>query len=483
LLNELKAVIPSDQISSEPKLTGSYTADETSVTELGEKPAWVVYPRDTKDVQRIVSFSSKHKIPIVPCSSRIHFYGRTIPSVGGAMIVNLSRMNKIIELDPRNKVAMIEPGVTFGQLENARDSGVLPLFPLCPPEQKAVLTSYLEREPLLIPKLEYYEPILSMEVVLPTGEVLGTGSASVGESKFADYVVPFGPGLNWNLIFQGAQGTLGIVTRATVKVEPLPKVNKLHVFGSNDLGPILEATYGAQRLMLGNECLILNQTDLSSILSNDGKRGGVSRQRSQTWKSPQWVMIISLQGAVLPEDKVRQEEQALREVIGKHKLGSSSPLLRPLTSVLPSKLGFSSKGEYWKSSRKGGFQDIFFLTTMDKVEKFNSIINETMSANLGQSLENGIGCYIQPVAGGRACHLEYTIFYDSSNTDETKAVKNTSERLASEFASKGAFFSRPYGKHISRMVYDGNPMYAEALRRVKKILDPNGIMNPGKLCF
>jgi len=93
-----------------------------------------------------------------------------------------------------------------------------------------------------------------------------------------------------------------------------------------------------------------------------------------------------------------------------------------------------------------------------------------------------VGCYIQPIEHNRACNLEFDLFYNPENPVETKMVHDLYYKAAEVLMSQGAFFSRPYGK-LSEMVYNKAADYAGTLRRVKKIVDPNNVMNPGKLCF
>ena len=170
-------------------------------------PDYVVKPKDSKEIQAVVKLANEKNIPVIPVSSGVHFYGTTIPSKGG-IIVDLRRMDKVLEIDKRNRRTRIEPGVTWGKLQDGLEKeGMTAYNPLLPHREKSALTSLLEREPMLVPKFEYADPILTMEVVLPTGEILRTGSASVPgapDNALADMVCPYGPGMDFFRLFQGA---------------------------------------------------------------------------------------------------------------------------------------------------------------------------------------------------------------------------------------------------------------------------------------
>ncbi|MFB0563458.1 MAG: FAD-binding oxidoreductase [Candidatus Lokiarchaeia archaeon] len=473
-LQELENILSKDRVIKTPDVLKLYSSDWGSF-EPDRTPICVLKPKKVNEIQKIVEFSIKHNLLVTPCSSGVHFYGRTVPVEGG-IVIDLCEMNRIVKFDARNKNATIEPGVTFSQLEGLNEHGLMPLFPFCIPEEKSVLTSYLEREPLLVPKLEYYEPILTMEVVLPTGEILRTGSAALKPSKFAEYVVPFGPGLNWNQIFQGAQGTLGIVTSTTIKIEHTPKLDKIYFLTSNSLEELIDPLYEIQRYLLGYECLILNDLNLAMILASNNSETEKLRQ-----KLPNWMLITCISGGVkLPEEKMNQEEADFLEILGESKVKPSTTLAGLEKRILPI-LRQSYKGEYWKLRGKGDFQDLLFITTLDKAPEFIRVAGE-ISSNLGYPSEE-IGCYIQPLVRGGACHLEFNLFYDPSNDEQRQLVKNTYEKLVESFFDMGAFFSRPYGSFLSNIAYKGNPVYTRVLKEIKEIFDPNNIMNPDKLCF
>jgi FAD/FMN-containing dehydrogenase len=93
-----------------------------------------------------------------------------------------------------------------------------------------------------------------------------------------------------------------------------------------------------------------------------------------------------------------------------------------------------------------------------------------------------MGVYIQPVVQGTSCHCEFNLFYDPDNPGEVDRVKELSNAATKALMAHGAFFSRPYGDNAG-MIINRDAAGVTVLSRVKKIFDPNNIMNPGKLCF
>ena len=172
--------------------------------------------------------------PLIPVSSGSpHFHGDTVPSAPESVIVDLSRMNQIKRIDRRNKIVVIEPGVTYAELEPAlRKEGLRISRPLLPRPNKSVVASLLERQPTTIPRFNYSlpEPLRNCGVVWGSGEVAFTGEAGNGpmnleaqwERRVAQ-VDPKGPNATDLMrLVTGAQGTMGIVIWASVKCERFP---------------------------------------------------------------------------------------------------------------------------------------------------------------------------------------------------------------------------------------------------------------------
>jgi FAD/FMN-containing dehydrogenase len=449
-------------------------------------PSYVAKPKTAEQVQQIVKLANKKKLPVVPCSSGIHFHGDTIPVQGG-IVLDLSGMNKILAIDERNRMARIEPGVTWEQLQPELEKhDMMALPPLLPHAKKSALMSHLEREPILIPKFEYTDTLVTVEVVLPDGEIFKTGSACVpgfpGKS-FSDGVNPSGPGnVMWTRLLQGAQGTLGVVTWGQFKIEYRPKLNKTFFIPFNNLNDAVKAVHRIQRRMIGEECLILNNVNLASILAEKWPED-FNNLRSTL---PKWMLILVLGGgARVSAEKIDYEEDALKAVateLSIPDLPTSIPGMPGLQKGIADMLRTAwPKGRtYWRFAYKGACQDIFFHTVLGKAQAFTDAISE-VAAKYDYPLRD-MGIYVQPVVYGGACHFECDFFYDPENAEEAGKIKQIYADAAGVVLNSGGFFSRPYGV-VADMVYERTAGYTAELKKVKKAMDPNNIMSPGRLCF
>lgn len=479
---KLLEAVGAERFSDAPEVLEAYSKD-FSLAPQGA-PDYVVKPKDAQGVQKVIKFANEHRLPVVPTSSGVHFHGATIPRRGG-IILDLSGMSQILEVDELNRRVRIEAGVTWEQLTGALGKkGFRMMMPLLPHPRRSVVTDFLEREVPTNTVYDYGEPLQSMEVVWPNGEIFRTGSASVAgypdsPSKGAN---PSGPGLDFYRLLQGAQGTMGVVTWANLKIEYIPKMDKVLFAPVPDLNYAIDFLYRVLRLRIIQECLLLNNINLAAIAAPDS--GDLEKLRASL---PPWALILVMSGMQRrPEEQLRYQEEALYKLVmsGFPKIS----LLDKLPGLSASGGEFLSllrqpwpdKATYWKNRGKGACQSLFFITKPLLAPKFIEKVKEVAAkVNYPQA---DIGVYLQPIEHNRACHLEFNFFYDPNNNSEVEKIKKLYHDAAPILLEEGALFTRPYGE-LAKLVYGKAAGYTATLKRVKKLFDPNNIMNPGNLCF
>ena len=438
-------------------------------------------------MQEIVKWANRTSTPLVPVSSgHPHFHGDTIPSTGGAVIVDLSGMKRIIRIDRRNRMTMIEPGVTFSQVQpELAKEGLTLRMPLMPRSSKSVVASLLEREPTLIPRLQWHmpDPLRCVEVVWGNGDKLITGEAGdhgpleeQWDMKLAQ-VRALGPSqVDYYRLVSAAQGSMGIVTWASVRCEILPQVHKVFFAQSQRLDDLIGFAYRLLRFRYGDELLLLNSSNLASIL-----REGTDQNRVLRGELPPWVLVVGIAGREwLPKERVEFQEKDIMDIAQQFGLQLSSVILGVNGVELLEVMVSPSKEPYWKICSKGGYQDIFFLTTLDRTPEFVKIMYSVAEA-LGYPTSE-IGIYIQPVQQGASCHCEFSLVFDPGNRKEVAKIQRLFTEGSEALIKQGAFFSRPYGIWAD-MAYNRDAQTTITLKKIKGIFDPNNVMNPGKLCF
>ncbi len=451
------------------------------------KPDCIVKPGTAAEIGQIVKLARDNQTPLVPVSSGPpHFRGDTVPGTGGAVVVDLSGMKKIIHIDREARACMFEPGVTFGELIPAVTKAGLRLnMPLLPRATKSVVGSLLEREPVVMPQYHWdiADPLNCVEIYYGTGDMFRTGAAAGSgtiEEQWAvggAQVEAAGPSTaSWYRIIQGAQGTMGIVTWASARCEILPKLEDAYFAGSGSLEKIIDLVHWLVRLRIANECFILNNVNLAAMIAG---RGSEYKQIKDAL--PPWVLFYSVAGYdFLPEERTAGQAADAWDAAQKLGLEPVKVLGGVAAADFLKMVQQPSAEPYWKIRQKGACEDVMFLTIHDKLPGIVKKMNKEATKAGYNALEMGI--YIQPLVQGSNIHAEFNLFYDPAEGKDAARVKALAVNTIDPLMAKGAFFSRPYGESTG-LIMNKDAATVETLRKVKAILDPDNIMNPGKLCF
>lgn len=474
----LTEIIGSDRVTDDKQVLARYSTDKSF--EPAGRPSFVVFPENVEQLCRLVKKANELLLPVVPASSSTHCYGAAIPRMGG-VVVDLSGWKKIFKIDRRNRAVRLQPGVTYDELQRELEpQGLRALFPLLPRKDQSVVTSHLEAQPKLIPEFNYSEPIYTAEIVLPSGDLFRTGTAAVAppEANKTDLIGPWGPGFDWNRLYTRAQGTLGIVTWLNIMAEPLPTREKLYFTPCGSIEQAAYFTYRLGKKWIGYECFTLNRAALAMMLSD----GGYDAYRAIKEAAPEYLHIFCIGGLKrLPEERIAYQEADFFETARECNVSPrvQVPHVPRAASFFATYLRRCWDGEvYWKDVCKGASAEIFFITTMDRAG--SHIVALQQEAIRHGCDPTDIGVYLQPIENGRAAHLEFIIPYDPGNAHETRRVKDLWISASEAMYRMGAVFTRAYG-YWADMVNRCNAVQHATARQIKEILDPNNIMNPGKL--
>jgi len=482
----LVKIVGAGNTSSQQAVLEEYSRDMSFVNPV--KPAYVVRPKNAKDIEGLVKLANETNTPLVPVSSGPpHFRGDTVPGIGGAVIVDLSGMKKIIRIDRKNRVAMCEPGVTFAELIPAvAKEGMRLNVPLMPRLTKSVVGSMLEREPVIMPKYHWdiADPLACVEIIFGTGEMFRTGAAAgpgTLEEQWAaggSQKEAAGPGqTSLYRVIGGAQGTMGIVTWATVRCELLPGLERPFMVGSGDIEKLFNFIHWIIRLRLVNECFVLNSASLAAMMAV--RWPGDYRKIKDSL--PPYVLLYNIAGyEYLAEERVEYQINDVNDVAQRTGVEPVGAIGKIAAVELLKAVNRPSGEPYWKLRAGGGCQDVFFVTVYDRLTGLIAAMHD-LADEAGYPASD-MGIYLQPIVQGTNCHVEFNLFYDPANPRDTERVKKLSEDAVKKLECRGAFFSRPYGE-TARTVINRDAATVDALEKVKSIFDPNHIMNPGKLCF
>jgi FAD/FMN-containing dehydrogenase len=465
---QICAIVGEDNVILEHEALKPYAEDNISFISP-RYPLLAAQPVTVEEIQGILQVANLNKIPVTPFSSSTNGHGASIPSVPG-ITIDLRRLNKIHRIDETCRNAIIEPGVTFVQLqEQVRDKGLRALTPLELPSTSSVLSTYLEMTPLFSWPKYGTESVLTMEVLIPNGDLIKTGMAAVPVIETSYF--PFGTTPSYfNKVWFGAQGTLGIVTKAVVKLKTRFETKEMLFIPFKTFEEAFPVIREIKRLDSAVEFFLADASYLASLLADDGETFTELRDCL-----PAVSAILVLRGE---EEQVHYQRDDMKDLGKRMDVEIRDALLQEkgITEKLLNEIELPVGYERFKRI-KGSYHVVPFITTTQQIPVFNQIVSH-ITQSFGFDLKD-LGMLLLPVEPSRV-HYQYSFYVDPMNQEEYAIAKTLFETVSRTLIKMGAFFSRPYGEWAG-LVYEKASSYKTMLRRIKREVDPHHIMNPGKL--
>jgi FAD/FMN-containing dehydrogenase len=286
-------------------------------------------------------------------------------------------------------------------------------------------------------------------------------------------LVPYGPAqTDFYRLLAAAQGSMGIVTWASLRCEVLPRLHKLFFVPAEKLEDLFDFTYKLLRFRYADELFLMNNTGLAGVLAEGA--GKIKRLKDRL---PPWAVIVGIAGRdELPEERVEFQEKDISEIAQQFSL----ELVPALPGVPGERLLEVLFDPSREPDRKTSCQDIFFVTTLEKTPGFIDVMRSAAEASAYPAED--IGVYIQPRHQGVNCHLEFSLPYAPDDAAEASRVQALYAAASQSLLDAGAFFTRPYGIWAD-MAFSKDRPTEKLVKGIKGVFDPNGVMNPGKLSF
>ncbi len=450
LIKELKAIVGDEYVlTSEMDLT-LYGYDAS--LEKG-KPDVVVIPDSTEEISRVVALAYRERVPVIPRGSGTNLSGGTIALKGG-IVIHLARMNRILEIDYPNRTVTVEPGVVTLDLQDR----VLKDGFVYAPDPASQRTSSLGGNvgenaggPHCLKYGVTTNHVLGLEAVLYDGSVITTGGKSQDN-----------PGYDLTGLLVGSEGTLGIVTKMTLKLIRSPETvktmlamyNSIEDAGNTVSAIIAEGIIPATLEMMDN--MVINAIE-------DSVHAGYPRDAAA-------ILIIELDGMADGQD--RQSEKIL-EICKRH-------------NVRDTRLAKNNaeRAELW-AGRKGAFGAVSRLRPSYMVcdgtvprTKLPEVLAKVLE--IGKKYDLPIGNVFHAGDG----NLHPLILFDERNPGDKQRVLAAASDILKACADVGGTISGEHGVGIEKlkeMYFIFSESDIDFMRQVKKAFDPEQIWNPGKV--
>ncbi|MGD1037575.1 MAG: FAD-binding oxidoreductase [Roseiarcus sp.] len=489
-LREFEAVVGSEWVRTIEEALAAYGDEFAPGTGDQHAIRAVVAPSSTEEVQAILRTAAAHRVPLWPVSRGKNLgYGGSAPLVSGSVVLDLSRMNRILDVDEKLGLAVVEPGVSFFDLYEHLQRHRIRLWLSAPGHGLgSLIGNALERGFGFTPYGDHTSKLCGLEVVLPDGELARTGMGAMRECRaWHHYPYSFGP--HWDQMF--VQSNLGVVTRAGIWLMPEPEMTiTLHInlpkfediaWFVDEMAQLRIREVFQQPLICGN---YLRPATVFSRRSEWWRGPGpipesVARQMMQRYRTGWWTADLSLFGydnvVRAQADIVRRAiEPRLRQPLQFRIWRRGEPIERSPAGI-PTQLSLETAN--WRGLRGA---TIGFSPVMPAVGR---LVLEHARRLRARHDEFGIDYYASFAIGSRHITNINLIIFDRDDPVMTKAARDLFQAAIEDAAREGY---GEYRTHIDFMqaVSDTFDFNDHALRRlnerVKDALDPAGVLAPGK---
>lgn len=448
----LAEIVGEDYVSNRPEELYIYSSDPG--TTEPRRPDYVVMPKTTEEVQKIVKLANQERIPVVPMGAGLTLTGLTLPLRGG-IVVDLRRMDRIIEVNEKARYVVIEAGVTEGKLKAYLERHYPHLkhsIPDAPPSATVVGNALIHGQGRLSQQYGFTSDMINgLEVVLPTGEVCRLGSCAASPYWFSRAPLPDLIGL-----FVGWLGTTGIVTKLSLKLYPRKKLRDVEIFVTEDPELVPEVVFRVTHTEMVEDVdiwaqpypLIFKDLQHTSIYLTGDNEEELEFKRKTVWNALRHI-IDSREGGFMFANPDMKEGF----------LKSPQPSVARIADV----------------KRGGGFG---YVGAIIPVEKFP----EAYRRGIELSLKHDIGTYsfmARVVGRGHALMFAWSYPFnraDAKSVERARRALDETDELALELGGI-PWKAGVYGQRLIMERMDPNTL--NLLKRVKALLDPNGVMNPG----
>lgn len=473
ITEELRQAIGKEKVKDDEHILVIYATDYRR--SMYAKPSLVVLPESTEDVREILKIANKHIVPIT-VQARGNHSQFSVPSEGG-IVLDCRRLNKIIEINTDSGYAVIETGVTFDDFTAAlKEKGFRCHIPTAPGGATPVGNYLLKPAGSLSSR--HLDCIQGLEVVLPDGTVFNTGSAAfpnVGSH------LRYGPYPDLSGLYTLAYGTMGVVTKAAVKIYPINECKRVALVEFDDFPSAVDFVKDVTNNNIPEHCIIWFH-QLHQLFGCDVNKPLPPELHADPRKAPKGV-AYSLVCVVM--SGYTETVETNTKVCGRvaKKFGGRLLSDKEASRKMP--------------ITKGGFEELY--TNYHQVEpNFFGLgaspmwitmsapkdVKEVEKWALEKVYKLGVTpvlYYCQPFDYGRSMMFRIFFFPDPRNKEKLAEISKTFGGMFDEAMKRyGAIPMRhsALGSHFSK-----TGGYAEVLTRIKKALDPNNILNRSMKLF
>lgn len=454
LIKELKKTLSPENVLTTLEECYAYAQDAANSRRIKHIPDAVVFVKSTEDVQRVVKNAARYNIPVICRGAGTNVVGACRVEHGG-IILNFSKMNKILEINSENMTVRVQPGVILGDLQKAVEEFGL-FYPPDPSNLKVSTIGGSIAQASGGAKTFKYgstkDYVLNLEVVTADGKVLRTGSNTVKNAT----------GYNLTSLFVGSEGTLGVITEATLKLIPKPESKKV-IMAYFDT---IEASVQAVNMIIAQKIFpaTIDFMDKNAIQTVERFYPvGLLCDKEA-------ALVVEIDGL---ECAMNYQEAVIQEV-----------LMRCSASAVQVSHNDEEYEKIWTARRSSMAACTKLkpnVTTDDVIVPRGNLAKLVRGVSKICEKYNLTACLVGHVGDG-SLHPQIPIDY--KDDDEYRRYKLAKSEIYELTSHLGGILSGEHGigadkrEHISMVI---NGVALDCMRNIKKTFDPKNILNPYKI--
>lgn len=488
---EFRQIVGDEHVAVTPERVAPYTKVMTPGDDADHTPSGAIAPASVEEIQKILAVCNKYRVPVWPVSTGRNFgYGAAAPATRGQMVLDLKRMNKIIEVDAELATALLEPGVTYQQLVDYLEEHNIPLWVDCPAIGPITgpVGNTLDRGVGYTPYGEHFMFSCGMEVVLANGEVLRTGMGGLPKSNTWQ-VFKWGYGPYLDGIF--TQSNFGIVTKLGLWLMPKPPVYKpfmVRYENEEDIDKIIDALRPLRIanivpngvLMMHALYEIAMYRRRHEVYAGEGPipQEAVKKHAKELGLG-MWNAYFALYGT---EEQVAANEKIIRAALAPsggeiltEEEAKGNRLFHHHKELMCGKMNLEEFGVHqWRGA--GGGSAWFAPVAQAKGKEAGKQVGMAKRILERHSLDYVAGFVI----GWRDLHHIVNVTFDRTDPADSKRGYQCFDELIDEFAAEGYGSYRTNIAFMDKVAKTFGTTAMNVNESLKRALDPNGIIAPGK---
>ncbi|MFF7328510.1 FAD-linked oxidase C-terminal domain-containing protein [Streptomyces sp. NPDC008150] len=451
LLGRLLDGLPAEAVLTDPDVTAAYANDMASFCAAGA-PAVVVLPRTVEQVQHVLRTASALRVPVVPQGARTGLSGGA-NAVDGCVVLSLTRMNRVLEISPVDRIAVVEPGVVNADLSRAVGEHGLYYPPDPSSWETCTIGGNIGTASGGLCCVKYgvtAEYVLGLDVVLADGRLMSTGR------RTAKGVA----GYDLTRLFVGSEGSLGVVVRAVLALRPKPPQQL-----------VLAAEFASSAAACDAVCRIMAGGHVPSLLELMDRTTVRAVNDMAHMGLPEETEALLLAAFDTPDPGPDLAAVgALCEAAG-------------ATSVVPA--DDAAESELLLQARRlslTALEAVKGTTMIDDVCVPRSALGRMLDGVAAIGDKYGLTIGVCAHAGDGNTHP--TVCFDARDADESRRARESFDEIMALGLELGGTISGEHGVGVLKkewLAREIGPVGLEMQRAVKTVFDPLGILNPGKL--